>query len=91
MSAVIVSLARVRVQRNCRLILEANRQTMGQVNELRATHASLTASLDSVREGLQGFSDSLDTTLERLRESGRRQRRIMDRIEKIQASSDVFS
>lgn len=91
MTAVVVSLAHARVQRNCRMIQDSNRQTLEHVDDLRAAQESLAQSLDTMRDGLVAFSDSLDGSIRQLRDSGRRQRRILARIEKIQASSAAFS
>lgn len=90
MTATVVSLAQVRVQRNCRRILDSNRQTLQHVESLRDAHRSIADSLDNVRDGLVEFSDSLGRSIERLRDSGRRQQSIMDRIEEIQRCSSAF-
>ncbi|WP_404381936.1 hypothetical protein [Caenispirillum salinarum] len=90
MSASVVSLAQARVQRNCRMIQESNQRTLGHVRDLQKAQRSLASSLDTVRDGLVEFSDALDGSIQRLHDSGARQQRIMDRIERIQASSDAF-
>lgn len=90
MAAQIISLAHARVQRNCRLIQDANARTVSHVKDLRQAQVSLAASLDIMRDGLVEFSDALGGSIQRLNDSGVRQQRIMDRIERIQASSDVF-
>lgn len=90
MTATVISLAQVRVMRNCRQILEANQRTLAHVDDLRRAHHSLAESLGSVRDGLESFHDSLDDSLARLRASGLAQQKIMERIERIQASSSAF-
>lgn len=90
MSGTVVSFAQARVQRNCRRILDSNRQTLRHVETLREAHRSIADSLDSMRDGLVEFSDSLGRSIEQLRDSGKRQQSIMDRIEEIQRSSAAF-
>lgn len=90
MTAEIVSLARVRVQRNCRLIQDSNKRTIAHVRDLQKAHESLVSSLDTVRDGLMEFSDALDGSIQRLHDAGERQQQIMARIERIQASSKAF-
>lgn len=90
MTGTVISLAHARVQRNCRRILDSNSQTLRHVESLRDAHRSIADSLDSVRDGLVEFSDSLGRSIEQLRDSGRRQQTIMDRIEEIQRQSAAF-
>ena len=90
MSGTVISFAQARIERNCRRILESNRQTLRHVDSLREAHRSIADSLDNVRGGLIDFSDSLGRAIEQLRDSGRRQQSIMDRIEEIQRQSAAF-
>ncbi|GAA0584827.1 hypothetical protein [Caenispirillum bisanense] len=90
MTGTVISLAHVRVQRNCRRILESNRETLANVETLRRAHRSIADSLDTMRDGLVDFSDSLGRSIEQLRDSCRRQQRIMDRIDEIQRDSIAF-
>lgn len=90
MSGTVVSFAHARVQRNCRRILDSNRQTLRHVESLREAHRSIADSLDCMRDGLVEFSDSLGRSIEQLRDSGKRQQSIMDRIEEIQRQSVAF-
>jgi hypothetical protein len=90
MTADIVLLAHVRVQRNCRMIQDANTRTLVHVHELQRAQHSLSSSLEAVRDGLLDFSDALDGSIRRLHDSGARQQRIMQRIERIQARSAAF-